>query len=58
MGSLIVPIAMAGVCLMPGCSDSTRETGTMVTRSKEAEIAQQKSIEGMKALMKNFPKKR
>jgi hypothetical protein len=43
---------------MTGCSDPTHETGTMVTRSKESEIAQKKSIEGMKAMMKSFPKKR
>jgi len=57
-GSVILPIALAGVCLLPGCSDSTHETGTVVTRTKEDAIAQQKSIEGMKGMMKSFPKAR
>jgi hypothetical protein len=56
-GGLLLPIACVGIGIMPGCSDPTHETGTVVTRSKESEIAQQKSIEGMKGMMKGFPKK-
>lgn len=57
-GSLVLPMALASVCILPGCSDSTHETGTVVTRTKEDEAAQQKSIEGMKGMMKSFPKAR
>lgn len=57
-GGLVLSVALAGVCLLPGCSDSTHETGTVVTRTKEDEAAQQKSIEGMKGMMKTFPKKK
>jgi hypothetical protein len=57
-GSLIVPIALAGVCSISGCSDDTHKTGTSVTKPPGAVEAEKKSMEGMKAIMKDMAKKR
>jgi len=57
-GTLILTIALAGVCIVPGCSDQTHETGTMVTKPPGSDEAQQKSMEGMKAMMKGLPKQK
>jgi hypothetical protein len=57
MGSLILPTALASVCLVCGCSDEAHTTGTLVTRPPGADEAQKRSIEYMKSNMKNFHKK-
>ncbi len=57
MGSLILPSALTSVCFVCGCSDETRTTGTMATRPPGAEEARKKSIENMKAIMKDLSKK-
>jgi hypothetical protein len=56
MGSLILPTALASVLLVCGCSDEAHTTGTTVTRPPGADEAQKRSIEYMKANMKNFKK--
>jgi hypothetical protein len=56
LGSLILPIGLASVCFVCGCSDESHTTGTTVTLPPGTAEAQQKSIEGMKAMMKNVPK--
>jgi hypothetical protein len=43
-------VMVSSVTLVPGCGGN--ETGTMVTRPKEAEEGERKSMEGMKAQMK------
>jgi hypothetical protein len=57
LASLILPTALASVCLVCGCSDEAHTTGTSVTRPAGADEAQQRTIEYMKANMKNFKKK-
>ena len=54
-GGFLFSLIVASVCLMPGCGESN-ETGTTVIKSKEAAEAEKKSMEGMKAMMKKFPK--
>jgi hypothetical protein len=56
-GTLVFSVTLAGVCLAPGCSDETHETGTMVTKPAGAAAAEKKSMEGMKAIMKSVAKK-
>jgi hypothetical protein len=58
VGILILPIVLAGVCFMPGCSDQTHETGTMVTKPPGAAAAEKRSMEGMKAIMKDLAKQK
>jgi hypothetical protein len=58
MGSLILPTALASVCLVCGCSDESHTTGTVATRPPGAEEARKTSIENMKVMMKNLPKAR
>jgi len=53
-GGLALSVIVASLCLMPGCG-SDNETGTAVVKPKEAEEGEKKSMEGMKAMMKNFP---
>jgi hypothetical protein len=57
IGSLILPIALASVCLVCGCSDEAHTTGTLATRPAGADEARQRSIEYMKSNMKSFRKK-
>jgi hypothetical protein len=57
MGSLILPTALASVCFVCGCSDEAHTTGTLATPPPGAEEARQKSIENMKSIMKNQPKR-
>ena len=57
-GSLVLSVALAGVCLIPGCSGSSNETGTMVTKSPAVAAAEKKSMEGMKAMMKKLGKEK
>jgi hypothetical protein len=54
---LIIPTALVSAGFVCGCSDETHTTGTMVTRPPGAEEAQKSSIEQMKAIMKNQPKR-
>jgi hypothetical protein len=54
---LILPAALAPLLFICGCTDDTQTTGTTVTRPPGAEEARQKSIEQMKAMMKNQPKR-
>ncbi len=56
-GGLILPIALAGVCFISGCNDETHTTGTSVTKPPGAAEAEKKSMDGMKALMKDQAKK-
>jgi hypothetical protein len=56
MGSLILPTALSSVCLVCGCDDS-QKTGTLATKPEGADEARKKSIENMKAIMKDFHKK-
>jgi len=53
-GGLALSVIVASVCLIPGCGGGN-ETGTVVTKPKEAEEGERKSKEGMKEMMKNFP---
>jgi hypothetical protein len=57
-GSLALAIALPGLCLTAGCSDQTQETGTSVTKPPGAAAAEKKSMEGMKAVMKDLAAKR
>jgi hypothetical protein len=50
-GALSVIVASVG--LIPGCGD---DTGTVVSKPKEAEEGERKSREGMKDVMKNLGK--
>jgi nitrous oxide reductase accessory protein NosL len=54
-GILVLSVIVPSVCLIAGCGDSN-ETGQMVTKPKEVEEGERKSMDGMKAMMKNFPK--
>jgi hypothetical protein len=56
-GILILPTALASACFVCGCNDESHTTGTLATRPPGAEEAQKKSIETMKNIMKNMPKK-
>jgi hypothetical protein len=56
MGGLILPIALASVCAVCGCSDEAHTTGTTVTRPPGADEAQKRSMEHMKSIMKTLPK--
>jgi hypothetical protein len=56
MGSLILPTALASVCLVGGCGDESHTTGTLASRPPGADEARKKSIETMKSLMKSPPK--
>jgi hypothetical protein len=57
IASLILPPALASVCLICGCRDEAHTTGTLVTRPPGADEAQKRTIDYMKANMKNFRKK-
>jgi hypothetical protein len=57
MVSLILPTALASVCLVSGCTDEAHTTGTVATRPPGADEAQKRSMEYMKSNMKNFHKK-
>jgi hypothetical protein len=57
MGSLILPTALASVCLVCGCNDDSHTTGTLATRPPGAEEARKSSIENMKSIMKDLQKK-
>jgi hypothetical protein len=50
-GGFLVSVIVSSVYLMPGCGGGN-ETGTMVTRPKEADEGERKSMDGMKAMMK------
>jgi len=52
---LSLSVIVASLCLMQGCGGDSNETGTVVAKPKEAEEGEKKSMEGMKAMMKNFP---
>jgi len=56
MGSLILPTALSSVFLMCGCDDS-HTTGTLATKPPGADEARKSSIEQMKSMMKNMPKR-
>jgi hypothetical protein len=56
IASLILPTALASVCLVCGCNDEAHTTGTLVTRPPGADEARQRSIEYMKSNMKNLKK--
>ena len=49
-GGFLVSVIVSSLYLMPGCGGN--ETGTMVTRPKEADEGERRSKEGMKAMMK------
>lgn len=56
-GSLIWFIALSGVCSVGGCGQDT-STGTSVTKPLGAAEAEKKSMENMKAIMKDLAKKK
>jgi hypothetical protein len=57
MGTLILPTALASVCLVCGCGDDSQTTGTLATKPPGADEARKSSIEQMKAMMKTVPKR-
>ena len=54
---LIPATALASLCFVCGCNDDSHTTGTVATKPPGADEARQKSIENMKNMMKNQPKR-
>ena len=53
---LVLAAALAPACLVCGCGDDSRTTGTLASRPPGAEEAKKKSIDNMKSIMKSLPK--